>query len=133
MSCERIVTAAIIRRNGSVLLARRSSGEKLAGFWEFPGGKVEDGETSEECLVRELEEELGIRAVIGRKCAESLHQYDHGKFRIVAYIADWLTGDLCPRVHDRVEWVKIRDLGKYQLLPADDPIAVVVQNLEELA
>jgi mutator protein MutT len=70
MSYEKVVTAAIIRRNGSVLLARRSSGEKLAGFWEFPGGKVEDGETPEECLARELDEELGIQARIGRKCAE---------------------------------------------------------------
>ena len=132
MNCETIVTAAIIRQSGSVLLARRTVGARLAGFWEFPGGKVEDGETPEECLARELEEELGIQARIGLKCAESLYQYDHGNFRIVAYIADWLTGDLCPRVHDRVEWVKIRDLGKYQLLPADDPIAAVVQNLEEL-
>jgi 8-oxo-dGTP diphosphatase len=133
MSCEKIVTAAIIRRNGYVLLARRSRREKLAGFWEFPGGKVEDGETPEECLSRELEEELGIQALIGRKCAESLHQYDHGKFRIVAHVADWVAGDLRPCVHDRVEWVKIRDLGEYQLLPADGPIAAVIQNLEELA
>ena len=115
------------------MLARRSSGEKLAGFWEFPGGKVEDGETPEECLARELDEELGIQARISRKCAESLHEYDHGNFRIVAYIADWIAGDLRPRVHDRVEWVKIRDLGEYQLLPADGPIAAVIQNLEELA
>jgi 8-oxo-dGTP diphosphatase len=133
MSCEKVVTAAIIRTNGSVLLARRSSGEKLAGFWEFPGGKVEDGETSEECLARELQEELGIQTFIGRKCAESSHQYEHGNFRIVAYFVQWLAGDLRPRVHDRVEWVKIRDLGEYQLLPADNPIAAVVQNLEELA
>ena len=62
MSREKVVTAAIIRRNGSVLLARRSFGERLAGFWEFPGGKVEDRETPEECLARELEEELGIEA-----------------------------------------------------------------------
>jgi 8-oxo-dGTP diphosphatase len=133
MSCEKVVTAAIIRRSGSVLLARRSSGEKVAGFWEFPGGKVEDGETPEECLARELDEELGIQARIGRKCAESLHEYDHGKFRIIAYIADWVAGDLRPRVHDRVEWVKISNVGEYQLLPADGPIAAVIQNLEDLA
>jgi len=55
----------IIRKNGSVLLARRSPREKLAGFWEFPGGKVENGETPEECLARELDEELGILTRIG--------------------------------------------------------------------
>jgi hypothetical protein len=80
-----------------------------------------------------LQEELGIQTIIGQKCAESSHQYDHGNFRIVAYFVEWLAGDLRPRVHDRVEWVKIRDLGEYQLLPADNPIAAVVQNLEELA
>jgi 8-oxo-dGTP diphosphatase len=132
MNFEKVVTAAIIRANGSVLLARRASGENLAGFWEFPGGKVENGETSEECLARELQEELGIQTVVGRKCAESSYQYDHGNFRIVAYFVEWLAGDLRPRVHDRVEWVKIRDLGEYQLLPADGPIAAVVQNLEKL-
>src|SRR4249920_604400 len=108
MSCEKVVTAAIIRRNGSVLLARRSSGERLAGFWEFPGGKVENGETPEECLARELDEELGIRARIGEKFAESLHQYDHGSFRIVAYFVDWIAGDPRPTVHDRLESVKNR-------------------------
>lgn len=133
MSREKIVTAAIIRRNGFVLLARRSSSKKLAGFWEFPGGKVEDGETSEECLARELREELGIQTIVGRKCAESSYQYDHGKFRIVAYLIEWFAGDLRPRVHDRVEWVKIKDLSEYQLLPADEPIAAVVRNLEGLA
>jgi 8-oxo-dGTP diphosphatase len=133
MSCEKVVTAAIIRTNGSVLLARRSSGENFAGFWEFPGGKVEDGETSEECLARELQEELGIQTIIGRKCAESWHQYDHGNFRIVAYFVEWLAGDFRPRVHDRGGVGEDRDLGEYQLLPADDPIAAAVQNLEELA
>ena len=131
MSCEKVVTAAIIRRNRSVLLTRRSCGKKLAGYWEFPGGKVEDGETPEECLTRELEEELGIQAVIGRKFAESLHQYDHGSFRIVAYIADWVAGDLRACVHDRVEWVKVGDIGAYRLLPADVPIAAVLLDLEE--
>ena len=105
MICEKFVTAAIIRRDDRVLLARRSSGQKLAGFWEFPGGKFEAGETPESCLARELEEELGIGVHVGRKFAESLHQYDHGNFRIVAFIADWIAGELRARVHDRVEWV----------------------------
>jgi mutator protein MutT len=89
MICEGVVTAAIIQRNDFVLLARRSCGQKLAGFWEFPGGKVEVGETPESCLVRELDEELGIEVEVHRKFAESLHQYDHGDFRIIAYIVDW--------------------------------------------
>jgi 8-oxo-dGTP diphosphatase len=85
MTCERVVTAAIIQKRDYVLLARRSPGEKLAGFWEFPGGKVEKGESPEESLARELREELGIGVKVGPKCVEILHQYDHGSFRIVAY------------------------------------------------
>ena len=103
MSCEKVVTAAIIQRNRSVLLARRSSDERLAGFWEFPGGKVENGESPEECLARELREELGIGVKVGAKCVESLHRYDHGSFRIVAYFVEWLAGDPHPSVHDRIE------------------------------
>lgn len=74
-----------------------------------------------------LEEE---KKTVGRNpCDEQ--QYDHGKFRIVAHVADWVAGELRPRVHDRVEWVKTRDLGEYELLPADGPIAAVVQSLED--
>jgi 8-oxo-dGTP diphosphatase len=132
MNCERVVAAAIIRKNGCVLLARRSPGEKLAGFWEFPGGKVEDGETPEECLARELAEELDIRTRIGEKCAESLHQYDHGSFRIVAYFVDCIGGEPRPSVHDRLGWVEIDDIHEYQLLPADISILASLQKLKEL-
>jgi 8-oxo-dGTP diphosphatase len=132
MSDERIVTAGIIRRDGSVLLARRSSGERHAGFWEFPGGKVEDGESPEECLERELNEELGIVTKIGQKCSESSHQYDHGSFCIVAYFVDCVRGDLRPKVHDRLEWVNIDDIKRYKLLPADIPIVASLQKLKEL-
>ena len=88
-------------------------------------------EAIEECLARELDEELGIRTRIG--CAESSHQYEHGSFRIVAYFVDRLGGNPRPSVHDRLEWVKIRDINGYQLLPADIPIAASLQELKELA
>ena len=127
MSNERIVTAGIIRRDGSVLLARRSPGERHAGFWEFPGGKVENGETPEACLERELKEELGIQTRIGEKCAQNLYQYDHGSFCIVAYFVDWISGDPHPNVHDQLEWVRIDELMGYKLLPADIPIVVSLQ------
>jgi 8-oxo-dGTP diphosphatase len=132
MNCETVVAAAIIRKNGCVLLARRSAGQKLAGFWEFPGGKVENGETAEECLARELAEELGILTRIGEKCAESLHQYDHGNLHIVAYLVDCIAGEPRPSVHDRLEWVTIADMERYQLLPADIPIVKSLEKLKEL-
>ena len=132
MTSERIVTAAIIQKEDCILLARRSPGEKLAGFWEFPGGKVENGESPEECLARELREELGIGVKVGAKCVESLHQYDHGSFCIVAYFVEWLAGDPRPSVHDRLEWVRLEDIDGYQLLPADTPIAASLKKLKAL-
>ena len=113
------------------MLARRSPGENLGGFWEFPGGKVENGETPEECLARELYEELGILTRIGEKCAESSHQYDHGNFRIVAYLVEWIAGEPRPNVHDRLEWVEIDDIDGHQLLPADISIFASLRKLKE--
>ena len=93
MNRERVVTAAIIPREDCVLLARRSPGEKLAGSWEFPGGKVEAGETPEGSLARELLEELGIEVRIGDRVAESSYEYEHGTFRVIAYLVDWISGE----------------------------------------
>ena len=101
-------------------------------FLGVPGGKVENGETPEECLARELAEELDIRTRIGEKCAESLHQYDHGSFRVVAYFVDCIGGEPRPSVNDRLEWVEIDDIHEYQLLPADISILASLQKLKEL-
>ena len=128
MDCEKIVTAAIIRKKDSVLIARRSPGEKLGGFWEFPGGKVESRETPQDALARELFEELGIVTQIGEKVAESRYKYEHGHFRVIAYLVDWISGEANPNVHDRLEWARIDDLTSYELLPADIPIAASLKN-----
>ena len=81
---KKLVTAAIIRRGGKVLLTRRAAGQKLAGLWEFPGGKIHEDETPEGCLARELQEELSLCCLIGSKVAESEYRYDHGTFTIMA-------------------------------------------------
>ena len=117
------VTAAIIEREDKVLIARRSPNSKLAGMWEFPGGKVELGESLQECLVRELNEELGIKVVVGRLLISSEYHYEHGSFRIHAFEADWVSGDISLRDHDLIEWVTLEEIASYSLLPADIPIA----------
>jgi 8-oxo-dGTP diphosphatase len=129
MDREKVVTAAISRKQGRVLIARRGPGEKLAGFWEFPGGKVEVGETAEDSLARELFEELGIVARIGEIVGESSYQYEHGSFRLIAFMVDNIEGELRSKVHDRLEWAKIDDLTSYGLLPADVPIAETLKRL----
>lgn len=82
------VTAAVIFNHGKVFLARRAAGENCAGGWEFPGGKIEQGETPEDCLTRELQEEFGVRAVIKDFIAESVYEYSTGSIRLLAYAAD---------------------------------------------
>ena len=125
---KKIVTAAILRRGSTVLLTRRSKGEKLAGYWEFPGGKAHDGESPEECLARELQEELALMCAIGAKVAESSYCYDHGDFTILAYEAEIQSGELCLTVHDRAEWVGVDTLLDYNLAPADIPIAETLRS-----
>ena len=122
-----LVTAAIIQRGECVLLGRRSPHSRLGGRWEFPGGKVELGETPEECLVRELKEELRITVEVTGPFLETHHDYDHGSFRILCFRAEWVSGELDPQVHDRVEWVHLRDIHEYPLLPADIPISLALQ------
>jgi len=122
----KIVTAAIIRQGDKVLLARRGAGSKLFGKWEFPGGKVEGAESLEDCLRRELDEELGIRVGVGDHLCSSEFVYEHGSFRIEAFWVDILAGELTPNVHDRLDWVAPSALRQYDLLPADVPIAEAV-------
>lgn len=122
------VTAAIITQNNKVLLTRRAPGEKHAGWWEFPGGKVEAGESPESCLHRELLEELEIETTIGEKLTENIHTYETGAIRLLAYRATILSGSLQLHVHDEYQWVSVADLTQFKLLPADIPIAEFLQK-----
>lgn len=117
------VAAAIALRDDTVLIARRAVGEKLEGFWEFPGGKQEPNESLEQCLARELLEELGVAAEIGEKLCESVYTYDHGAIRLVALATRFGSTDFHLSVHDAVEWVPLDALLERRLAPADIPIA----------
>lgn len=113
------VTAAIIIEGGRVLIARRPPGGRHPGAWEFPGGKVEPGETPEVCLARELDEELGIIVKVGEKLAEIRHVYPDRAIDLQAFECTIESGrprDLACSEH---AWVKSGDLGAYDLLPAD--------------
>lgn len=115
------VTAAIIKNNGKILIARRPIGDTLAGKWEFPGGKIESGETPQECLHREIKEELNIDILVGDYFSDSIYHYPTKTVHLSAYWSTWIKGDIELRSHDAVEWVSIPNLEQFDFAPADLP------------
>ena len=120
------VTAAVIEKDGKILIAKRKQSQKLGGKWEFPGGKLEPGETPEECLKRELQEELGIDAVIGPYICASTFVYRHLTIKLLAYQVTRFSGKIKLNDHEQIKWIFSKDLYKYDLAEADLPIARAV-------
>lgn len=121
------VLAAIIRNDDQVLLCQRKEGA-LAGKWEFPGGKIENGETPEECIVREVEEELGITVEVERIYQAVHMHYEHGDFLLITYLTNYVGGEISLHVHSDCAWVEPERLDQYDLADANIPIA---QSLKE--
>jgi 8-oxo-dGTP diphosphatase len=122
------VTAAIIRQGDTVLITRRKQGQRMAGYWEFPGGKLEDGETIQTCIEREIHEELGWDIEAGKVVATNVYTYDRGDIYLVALEATIRSGSPTLTVHDDLAWVPVSCLLEYQLAPADIPIAKTLLN-----
>lgn len=118
----KIVIAGLLIKDGLCLIAKRRADDSLGNLWEFPGGKVEVGETPEECLQREMVEELQINVEVGDFFAESIYEYEFGKFQLLVYWASWLDGTLYPAVHDEIAWVDKQTILNYEFVPADIPI-----------
>ncbi len=125
---HREVTAGVIRRQGRVLIARRLEGKLLGGLWEFPGGKREEGETLKACLRRELREELGVVARVGREMAAFDHAYTH--FRVTVYAFECLIAGGVPRALEasEIRWVRPGDLKSYPMGKVDRAIARLVAS-----
>ncbi|MBQ46614.1 MAG: 8-oxo-dGTP diphosphatase MutT [Zetaproteobacteria bacterium] len=116
------VTAAIFEQNGRIMAARRSPGKHLAGYWEFPGGKLEIGELPEECLKRELWEELGVEVDVGALFGTNLHQYESIHIELMAYWVSHRSGEFRPVDHDKILWLEADLLDSLKWAPADLPI-----------
>jgi 8-oxo-dGTP diphosphatase len=116
------VVAAVIYRDQNLLLARRKSGKSLAGYWEFPGGKIESGETPEKALARELYEEFDVVVSVGKEIATHRHDYEHIKIELIAHETRIESGELELRDHDAIVWVTPHEARHYKLAPADIPI-----------
>ena len=122
------VTAAIIVSDGSILITRRHSRDRLAGLWEFPGGKIEAGETPEQCLKRELWEELEMDAAIGHYLGSSIYHYGHISIELMAYRAFWNGVSFRLVSHQACRWVRPNQLADFSFTPADLPF---VQRLAD--
>ncbi len=123
------VTAAIIQKDSKILIARRGPSRHLAGFWEFPGGKIEEGETPETCLKRELKEELGITVKVGEFFLENMHHYAEKIIILKAYHCELISGIITKNDHDAIAWIEKEDFHKYKFAPAD---ILFVKKLMEL-
>jgi A/G-specific adenine glycosylase len=108
-----------MNRKGEILIAQRREGDMLGGLWEFPGGKLEPGETIEECVARELLEELGIKTVVGEQVMMVKHAYSHFTMTMHVYYARIVSGRPRPIHCADYAWVKVLMLGKYAWSKAD--------------
>jgi len=123
------VLAAIILEREKVLIARRKSGKHLSGFWEFPGGKLEEGESDHTCLQREIKEEMAIDIKVTKHFMNNEHSYEGKKILLKSYICEMdPKQEFILTDHDMIEWVEKKDLLNYKIAPADMPIVKALMN-----
>ncbi|MBE1706971.1 MULTISPECIES: 8-oxo-dGTP diphosphatase MutT [Mesorhizobium] len=119
-----VAACALVDTDGRVLLAQRPEGKQLAGLWEFPGGKVEPGETPEQCIIRELHEEIGIETEI--PCLAPLtfasHSYNDFHLLMPLFVCRRFRGIAQPREGQALKWVRPREMRDYPMPPADAPL-----------
>jgi 8-oxo-dGTP diphosphatase len=125
-----VAAVALIDRDGRVLLTRRPAGRPMAGLWEFPGGKVEPGETPEAALIRELDEELGIGTA--SSCLAPLtfasHAYDDFHLLMPLFVCRKWQGLPAPREGQELAWVRPARLADYPMPPADLPLVPILRD-----
>ena len=126
-----VAACALLDQDGRILLAQRPEGKSLAGLWEFPGGKVEHGETPEETLVRELDEELGIKTKVA--CLAPLtfasHSYETFHLLMPLFVCRRFEGTARGLEGQALKWVKPQALRDYPMPPADEPLIPFLQDL----
>ena len=114
------MAAALIIREGEVLIGQRRPDQPMASMWEFPGGKIEAGETAQQALARELFEELGIRASIGAPVTRIRHNYRHGgAVDLQFFVVRQFAGEIVNHIYEQIRWVSLKDLPTYDFLAAD--------------
>ena len=128
MSKPITVTAAIMIKAGKILAARRKPDTHMAGYWEFPGGKIEKGETPEACLSRELFEEFNIVAKVGAFFGENTFDYGTKVIQLLAYRVEHVSGEFELMAHDELRWLLPDELDQVEWAPADVPLVALCKT-----
>ncbi len=125
-----VAAVALIDADGRVLIAERPEGRSMAGMWEFPGGKIEQGETPEAALIRELHEELGIETWASCLAPLSFASHAYPDFHLLMplFACRRWQGTVTPREGQRLRWVHARDLSSYPMPPADLPLIPILRD-----
>ena len=121
-SMIRVAAAVIENREGRILIARRKEDTFLGGYWEFPGGKIEVGESPAECAARELHEEMQVRIEAGDVIAETVYDYGEKIVHLIAVRAILIDGHFKLHDHDEIRWVTTHEMDDYLFAPADEEI-----------
>lgn len=126
-----VAAVALVDPDGRVLLAERPQGKQLAGLWEFPGGKVDPGETPEAALIRELKEELGI--TVEKACLAPFtfasHAYESFHLLMPLYVCRVWEGTVQALEGQKLAWVKVGEMDSYPMPPADKPLVAMLRDL----
>ena len=125
-----VSAVALVDKDGRILIAKRPNGRSMAGLWEFPGGKIETGETPEQALVRELSEELGIKT--WNSCLAPLtfasHTYEQFHLLMPLFVCRKWEGTVLPKEKQELKWVYSRELINYTMPPADTPLIPILRD-----
>lgn len=122
------VVCGIIFHDNKIFVCRRKPGKSLSGFWEFPGGKIEENETRQESLARELIEELDMQVSINNFIGTSVHDYGTFKIELLGYKCTLVNYEGKLTDHDKYDWIKPENLLTKNLAPADIPLAEIIIN-----
>ncbi len=127
----RRVAAAIIKQDGKILIAKRKRGDEMGGQWEFPGGTVQEGETPAQAMKRELKEELGVNAEVGRLIGRELYPVNDDVLELWFFEASIDSDSLTLSEHEETKWVCPAVLEEYDFPPADRKIVQKLTSLED--
>ncbi|WP_017380948.1 (deoxy)nucleoside triphosphate pyrophosphohydrolase [Paenisporosarcina sp. TG-14] len=127
-----VVAAVIHNEQNEILCALRSPVMALPNLWEFPGGKIEEGESHETALIREIQEELNIEIEVGENVEDTYFEYENFTIQLTSYFASINSGEMKATEHAELRWVTIDKLKDLEWAPADIPAVLTIKNLQNI-